>query len=196
MAEVARPTLKILMPTIRTENLARVRASFEGAEEFFDYTLIVILDDDWARRHHVTLEARTERRQLVVRADVPGQYGERNLNEGLKCVKPEDWVWFHADDNVTTPDFFPALRKEVDSGAEIVVFPMKHSAGHLQAKPSSMAPGHADQSQIALKASLIGDLRWTDTWCPDGDWIARLYERHADKFRYVQEPRLRYNDLR
>lgn len=184
------------MPTIRPENLPRVMASFQGAEEFFDYTVVVILDDDWARRNYTKLEVEAGPHMLVVRADIPGQYGERNLNEGMKYVQPDDWVWFHADDNVTTPGFFPALRKEVDSGAEIVVFGMNHCAGRLQAKPSSMAPGHADQAQIALKASLIGDLRWRECPTPDGDWIGRLYERHADKFRFVQEPLLHYNYLR
>lgn len=171
-------------------------ASFQGAEEFFDYTVVVILDDDWARRNYTKLEAESGPRVLVVRADIPGQYGERNLNEGMKYVQPEDWVWFHADDNVTTPGFFKALREQVDTGAEICVFPLVIGVGmFLRSVPGSMRAGGADQAQIALKAKYVTD-RWGDGPTPDGDWIEKLYARHADKFRFVQEPLLRYNYLR
>ena len=184
------------MPTIRPENLPRVMASFAGAEEFFDYTVVVILDDDWARRNYTKLEVEQGYRQLVVRADIPGQYGERNLNEGMKYVQPEDWVWFHADDNLVTPGFFKSLREQVDMGAEICVYPMNIGIGmYLRSVPGSMRAGGADQSQIALKACYIKD-RWEEGPTPDGVWIEKLYARFGDKFRFVQEPALRYNALR
>ena len=195
------PALAIVTPLIRAHNLPEILPEVERGLEFFDLTWWVVHDalyaqegpnpeppDGWADEHHwIRYQSRW----------VPGTGGERMQNWLLDRIPADSWWWGLADDNIMVPGAFEALRREVDDGAEIVVFPMEHSSGRLSSRCEAISPGNIDGGQVVFKVGAVGDLRWEDVYCPDGVFLSKLLQRTGSaKWRFLSTPVLRYNALR
>lgn len=196
-----KPALTVGTPVIRPQNLPVILPEMEKGLEWFDLRWWVAIDNKFIPRPKYDIAWMGGRNWIRFEAvDIPWGariHGERIQNHMLDDVDPESWWCGMADDNLPTPGFFEALRREADAGAEIVVFPCQHSSGLLRAHPNQMCPSGVDGQQLACKRKWIGGLRWdTDTPYPDGEFIKSLYAKEAERFRFVAAPVLQYNRLR
>jgi hypothetical protein len=195
-----KPSLLVGTPVIRPWNLPLILPEVEKAREFFDLHWWITLDalyeprpvTDWEPEEDwITLDSR-----IVPYG--PRRAGERLQNAMLDRLGDDEWWWGLADDNLPTPGFFSALRREADAGAEAVVFPCAHSSGLLKAEPGNMKESAVDGAQIAYMGKVIGKQRFEDDvgWCLDGYFVRKVYERQPERFRFLKEPVLHYNRLR
>jgi hypothetical protein len=73
----------------------------------------------------------------------------------------------------------------------------RNGVTRLKADPDKVTVGNIDTAQYMFRASIVEGLRFDETrYDADGVFIEELYQRHKDKFLFVNQPLCYYNYLR
>lgn len=144
------------------------------------------------------------RLHLMIQGPEPDPYGVRKINEMLRLLPNDGWVFTPSDDTVHAPELLAAVGAHAgnhDCGA--VVFserrPPGDSAGELLiAAPENMRRSHVDGQQIIWRTSFIrGELfDFAGFGCQcDGAMVEKLYARSPGKFVFDPRVLINFNSL-
>ena len=196
-----KPLLTIMTPVMRSRNLHAIAESLVPGRLLFDLRWWVIIDTTLPS-YCIPGAGSLPEGTTVSLCDTPSdgpRTGEFVQNSVLPDFLdlPETWVWGLADDNLATKEFFVSLRETIDRDPtlDLIVFPMRHRDGLLEASSAKCHGGSIDGGQLVYRSSLIGSLRFGKGPCPDGDFAARLLERSKHP-TFLLTPVLPYNALR
>lgn len=201
-----KPRLRITTPSIRPENLPVIERDQEmlRATEFFDASWHILFDCYSMKKpvegvYHTPLLPWERVENIYL--DRPGpRHGEDLYNDLVTKMDPDEWWMGLADDSLPVPGIFEALRREVDAGADVVMFPLRiPGIAYCLATPDSIRPSHVSGGQVFYRAGVIGDLRWkSQDDLLDGVFLRELYARTKDtaKWRFAIAPLIVHNQLR
>lgn len=201
-----KPRLRITTPSIRPGNLPLIEKDAEllRAPSFFDVTWHVMVDCysmgvSPEAVHHVP-SLPWERVENVWLPRPEPRHGEDLYNPLMDSMDPEEWWVGLADDSLPEPGLFERLRREVDAGAEIVMFPM-HIPGvaFCWSNPESIRPCHVSGGQVFYRRDVLGDLRWKQKdGLLDGVFLVDLWQRTGKtrRWHFADAPLLHHNQIR
>jgi len=131
--------------------------------------------------------------------------GHWMINQFLEKVgvNDDDYYIVLTDDDFTEPGFF----KKVEGCTEDIVI-VSMQRGHpptvgigagpfdtLMASPSNLMVGSVGFEQLVIKGRILKQYRLDPVYHADGLLIIKLYQEHADKFRFVQDALVYFNYL-
>ena len=129
-----------------------------------------------------------------------GQCGEPFLrNKALDLVDVGHHIAWCDDDNLVEPDFFLAVAAQLaEQPGAVLVFDQVLADGthRLTASPDNMRFGSVDTAQVVAPREVYGAHRFDNVANgTDGFMYERLWQSHGTRFKFVNEPRVKYNAL-
>lgn len=208
-----KPRLRITTPSIRPENLAIMEKHPEWlrAVELFDFRWQVLIDCfslnlDPKAVHHVAAHPwQTVENVWLPRPEGQLRHGEDLYNRLMDrtepdCLLEDEWHMGIADDSLPVAGVFEALRRAIDEGADVVMFPMQMPGSvNCPAEPEHIHPNRVSGGQVAFRRDVAGDLVWiANNATLDGIFLEALWQRtgHAAKWAFLDGPAIRHNQLR
>lgn len=203
---MAKPRLRITTPSIRPQNLHLLEQDSEmlKAPKYFDVRWTVLLDCfslGWAPfvEHHKPALWWESVENVWLERGTP-RHGEDLYNALADTIQPDEWWMGLADDSLPTPRIFESLRRAIDGGADVVMFPMDiPSVVYCKSEPKSLRPGHVSGGQVFHRRDVQGDLRWkpgSDEL--DGVFVRDLWDASKDtaRWKFMDWPVISHNQLR
>lgn len=209
----AKPRLCLTTPVTRPQNLPLMEADKElrAAPDFFDIRWLIIPDlysmEQMGVKFDGYLPSLPWAEVRESRFERPGRrFGEENYNfladaEPPVGLWPDEWWMGIADDSLPVPGIFEAFRKQVDLGADVVVFPMFiPGVVHCLARPEDIRPSHMSGGQVFHRRGVMGPTRWRSGDATlDGIFVKELWEttHGIARWRFATDgPTIQHNQLR
>jgi hypothetical protein len=102
------------------------------------------------------------------------------------------------DDTLIPQQVLDYLFLEKHPNHSILIFGQKWWSGgpkRLNAKAENMYPCKSDVGQLFLHCSFLKGMEWSKAYENDGIFIEQLYQKHSDKFIFINEIDTWYNSL-
>lgn len=129
----------------------------------------------------------------------PGVSGNSQRNKGLsyyRYLPTKEWIWFLDDDNVMYAQMLNELKHLLISQWEgIIVQQMFNDLSIRNISHCHMVkPGLIDTAQFILSTNIIEKTMWNiGSYEADGLFIKEIYNKHKDKFLFINKPLCFYN---
>lgn len=193
-SEDRRPSLNIITPCSRPENLSRIWFYLNTRIPSFDVKWHVIFDGS-----HVPSPPEVPG-AVYVASESRRNQGSDQRNNGLEQIS-EGLVWFLDDDNIPHPDFDKALRECLASApsADVYAFGQTNAWGIpiRLATPENMRKSGVDMAQLVIRRDAIGGARFPSANMYENDWefFKSILEQSSGRIHFGPVATI-YNALR
>lgn len=200
----ARPLLVVLTACSRPQNLTAVGYSLRPLQQYFRVCWLIVIDSDKTNIPIVARAVPPFLRECINVISAPGdgtgipqknagiEYATKNLADGWLCVVD--------DDNAVHPGYAPATAGSIAQTptAAVFVFGQVHADGTHRLDAGPVEWSKIDAASVLVRVSAIGDARFRPHPGAIGDdyqFIAQLWERAPERFRFIHRAVTYYNKL-
>lgn len=192
--------LHIITPATRLQNLPKLLESIKPGSQYFTIHWWIVLDvahitniENIRMTFHNFDGVFTH---ILLASDPSFVAGKGQINYALDHIN-NGYVYVLDDDNIIHPDFFAWFNHTNKMKYDAYIIAQQHLAGWIRyVHPDMVRETHIDQAQYILLRQFIGDERFAQSYCGDGEFIERLLKKKAENFVFCNQVLAYYNVLR
>lgn len=191
----------IITPCTRPKNLGIMYESILNALPNKDFVWHVVFDTHVLKQGEHDAVPSFPQVYTYEYGPEDGVAGKAQINYILDHLSntTDTWVYVLDDDNILHPVFGRAVNSFIESKQpqRALCLMQQVTPDHFRTvEPARVKATFIDQAQYVLHRSLIGDRRYRQDYCGDGQFIEQIYQDFPDEFAFLNYPASYYNYLR